>query len=132
MNERRRETAAALAELLVPAGSGMPSAREAGAGEAGLDRVLVALPGLAAPLGALLDRASGRDPAEALAELRDDAEAFSLLALLAAGAYLTEPEVLERLGYRGRPATPVGDDLDDEAIELLEAVLARGATYRPA
>lgn len=132
MNERQRETAAALAELLVPAGSGMPSAREAGAGEAGLDRVLVALPELAAPLGALLDRASGRDPAEALAELREDAEAFSLLALLAAGAYLTEPEVLERLGYRGRPATPLGDDLDDGVVDLLEAVLARGGKYRPA
>lgn len=132
MNERRRETAAALAEQLVPAGSGMPSAREAGAGEAGLDRVLAALPELAVPLGALLDRAAWRDPVEALAEIREHADAFSLLALLAAGAYLTEPDVLERLGYRGRQATPVGDDLDNEVIALLESVVARRATYRPA
>jgi len=130
VNERRRETLASLAELLVPADDRMPSARDAGAAHAGLDRVLAALPELEAPLWALLDHATGSEPAATLADLHRDRAAFELLALVVAGAYLTEPVVMGRLGYRGRPVAPVIDDLDDEVVALLENVLERGPLYR--
>ena len=130
MNERRRATFASLAELLVPAVDGMPSAREAGAANAGLDRVLAARPELQAPLVQLLDRATGPDPAVALADLQREQAAFELLAFAVAGGYLTEPVVMGRLGYPGRPETPMTDDIDDEVVSLLEPVLDRGAVYR--
>lgn len=108
----------ALAELLVP-----------GSGGRGLERVLEALPELEEPLRALVETAAlAPSPADALAEM--DGEARELLALAVAGGYLTDPEVLRELGYPGRPAVPVEDDLDAEAIALLDVVRARGRVYR--
>ncbi len=130
MNERSRTTFAALADVLVPAADGFPAASAAGAGTVALDRFLAALPELAQPLEALLDRVEGLDPEAAVEQLRTDEAAFGLLAFAVAGGYLTEPAVLSRLGYRGRVASPVGDDLDDDVIALLELAIAGGPRYR--
>ena len=138
MNEARRAVLADLADRLIPSEashtvgdeSALPSAREAGVAQGGLDRVLAALPELAGPLAALLDRAAGVDPALALVELRTDPAALGVLEAVVAGAYLTEPAVLSRLGYRGRAASPVADDLDDDVVALLETAVDRGPIYR--
>lgn len=130
MNGRAREVLASLADLLVPPGDGMPSALEAGVASAGIDRVLAACPELESPLVRLLDRGTPPDPAGLLDELRTDPQAFGLLAFAVVGAYLTEPRVMDRLGYRGRPVAPVADDLDAGVRSLLESVLERGPVYR--
>ena len=130
MNERRRKTFAALADVLVPEADGFPAASAAGAGTVALDRFLAALPELEQPLEALLDRLEGLDPEAAVEQLAADEAAFGLLGFAAAGGYLTEPAVLSRLGYRGRVAAPVGDDLDDEVLALLEQAIDGGPRYR--
>ena len=127
MNERRRTTLALLAELLIPAADGFPSGRDAGVAQAGVDRVLTALPELQAPLAAALDRVDGLAAEAALAGLHGEPDGESIVQLVVAGAYLTEPAVLSRLGYRGRAASPVRDDLDNEVVELLEQLLEREA-----
>jgi hypothetical protein len=130
VNVSARTALAALADELVPAGDGMPSASEAGVAHGGVDRVLAVCPELAEPLGHILGRARDCTATEVLAELAGDEEAFRLLAFVVVGAYLTEPVVMGRLGYRGRQAAPVRDDIDDEVVELLERVLERGPVYR--
>lgn len=129
MNHARRATLAALADLLVPEGAGMPSASEAGVADEGLDRLLEALPELEAPLEAILKEAAGREPSAALAELRENGRA-AVLEIVTAGAYLTTPQIEAALGYGAREASPLTDDLDDDVVELLESVLERGQVYR--
>ena len=96
-----------LADRLIPAEDGMPSASEAGATGVWLEAVLQARPDL-------------REPVE---NLEPDAVASAVVA-----AYYFNPEVRERIGYAGQQAIPLGPaDHDD----LLESVVARGPVYRP-
>lgn len=129
MSSGQRATLAALADVLVPGGHGMPSASAAGIGSSGLDRVLAALPELLEPLQALADEAAGRHPQEVVASLLESGEA-GLLGIVVAGGYLTEPAIEALLGYGRREPRPVTDDLDDEVVSLLEPVLERGSIYR--
>lgn len=120
MNARRRATLLAIADTMIPASGDMPSARDAGVALDGVDRVLDALHELGAPLAATLDGLDGTERFDAL-----EPASRELLSIVVAGAYLTEPTVAARLGYRGRAATPVRDDLDDEVVTLLEELLER-------
>jgi hypothetical protein len=127
-----RAVLAALADVLIPAGEGFPSASDAGVAREGLDQVLSFRPDLAAGLKKLLASALGRPPAQVIAELRrDDPAGFGLLAELVPGAYFLDPQVRAKLGYHGqgpRPIDPHPDYLDEG---LLQAVLDRGPIYRP-
>jgi hypothetical protein len=94
-----------LADHLIPAADGMPSASEAAVGAAALDQALAARPDLAPDLRRVLE-AVGDDPgAQALAAL--DAEGVRTVRYLAAAAYYLLPLVREQLGYQPEPATPV-------------------------
>jgi hypothetical protein len=97
----------ALADQLIPGEDGMPSASEAGATGRWLEAVFEARPDL-------------REPVE---RLEPDAVASAIVA-----AYYMNPEVRERIGYRGQLAVPLGP-ADHE--ELLGSVVARGPVYRP-
>ena len=96
-----------LADRLIPAEDGMPSASEAGATGVWLERVLEIRPDLRLPV-------ERRDP---------DAVATAVVA-----AYYLNPEVSERIGYAGQQAIPLGPP-DHE--DLLASVVARGPVYRP-
>ncbi len=96
-----------LADALIPAEDGMPSASEAGATGEWLEVVLKARPDL-------------REPVE---RLDPEAVAAAIVA-----AYYLNPEVCERIGYAGQRAIPLGPP-DHE--ELLDSVVARGPVYRP-
>jgi hypothetical protein len=112
----------ALADQLIPAEDGMPSASEAGATGRWLEAVLEARPDLRAPLEAL----DGEQPIATLPE-RDPAGWAALTSAVVA-AYYFNPEVRERIGYAGQQAIPLGAP-DHE--ELLASVQARGRVYRP-
>lgn len=115
---------AALADELIPAADGMPSASEVNAHEKWLDRALAARPELAAPLERAL--AHGAD-ARRLRE--EDPEAFAALADLASGAYFMHPKVRKRIGYPGQKATPPFPDEAEYYLEgLLDPLLARPRT----
>jgi hypothetical protein len=130
--ENERALLGALADVLIPAGEGFPSASAAGVGTQGLDEVLCCRPELFAPLKRLVASALDREPLEFINELkRIDLLAFDLFADFVGGAYFLNAGVREKLGYGGQTARaidPHSDYLDDG---LLQSVIDRGPIYRP-
>ena len=128
----QRASLAAMADVLIPAGDGFPSASQAGVAAEGLDQVISFQPDIAAGLMNVLEKLKAHAPAEAVAELqKNDPVTFGVLAEFVAGAYFLNPLVRARLGYAGqgpRPIDPHADYLDDG---LLQSVLSRGPVYRP-
>ena len=130
-DDRARSTYADLADTLIPAGGGMPSASESGAAGEWLDAVLAARPDLYEPLLALVGRVDGQNPAAAIADLQaNDPAAFALLTEVIPNAYFMNPAVREQVGYPGQ----VGLDPDlawpPDWLDLLEPVIERGPIYR--
>jgi hypothetical protein len=111
-----------LADQLIPAEGGMPSASEAGATGRWLEAVLAARPDLRAPLEGL----SGGESIESLPD--SDPAGWTALTSAIVAAYYFNPDVCERIGYQGQRALPLGP-ADHE--DLLGSVVARGPVYRP-
>jgi hypothetical protein len=123
---------AEVADLLIPAGAGLPSASEAGVHEAGAERVLARRPELAPVVRQILPDLAGAVDA---ADVRQRSGAgFTALCELVAGAYFTTPEVLATIGYPGRPGHDLPDleTLQDELDELVAPLVARGPLWRKA
>ena len=131
-DKEQRAILAALADVLIPAGEGFPSASQAGVAQDGLDYVLDCRPELLEGLRKLLEAARDRVPDEFMRELeKSDPAAFGILTDLVPGAYFLNPAVREKLGYGGQTAQPINphpDYLDDG---LLQSVIDRGPIYRP-
>lgn len=132
----RRKTLARLADVLVPASDGMPSASAVGVADAGVDLVLDSRPDLKDVLARLLDAVEGEAPHAAVARLEGEAPdpvRFEALLVVVFGAYYMAPEVRRRIGYPGQEARPV-DVLADLAAYisegLLDPVVERGPVYR--
>jgi hypothetical protein len=120
-----RERLAELADTLIPAEDGMPSASEAGAVGEWLDVVLAVRPEFAGPLEGL---AASSEPLATLPE-RDPA-GWGVLTAAVVAAYYMNPDVAARVGYTGQRAIPFDPDAPDY-VDLLESVKGRGAVYRP-
>ncbi|MFZ0088095.1 MAG: hypothetical protein WAL63_01220 [Solirubrobacteraceae bacterium] len=131
MDERR--AFAALADGMIPASAGMPSASQSGAHLSGLDAVLAARPDLADPLREALTRVNATPPGRSALEVvrspghEDD---WGVLGIVVAAAYFVNPEVRAALGYPGQEALPVDELPDDLDPELLASVRERGSVYR--
>jgi hypothetical protein len=129
---KERAVLGGLADVLIPAGEGFPSASEAGVAADGLDRVLTFRPDLAIGLKRILESARGRPAAEFVSGLQtNDPAGFGVLAELIPGAYFLNGQVRAKLGYRGqiqRPIDPRPDYLEDG---LLQSVIDRGPIFRP-
>ena len=124
-----RNTLAGLADVLIPAADGMPSASEAGATGALLDEVLRVRGDLEEPLAQLTSAAANKDPGAEVERLKsDEPELFEALTTAVAGGYFMSDDVRERLGYPGQQALELEDDLDPA---LLQPVIDRGTIYRP-
>jgi hypothetical protein len=133
-DEGTRATLAALADVLIPAGTKMPAASMAGVAGTWLDELLRSRPDLGSPLAALLRRLAGAEPGAAVEDLRSaDSAAFDLLAEAVAGAYFLNPEVRRLVAYPGQHAYPIiaTDPPDYEEDGLLASVKGRGTIYRP-
>lgn len=131
-NQESRDLFAALADVLIPAGNGMPSASQADVAGHWLDEVLSARPDLADGLADVLGKARGRKPAEVIAELQaNDEAAFGVLAEIVPGAYFMNPDVRQAIGYAGQGALPIDPRPDYMEDGLLESVIRRGCIYRP-
>jgi len=129
-SQTERELLARLADVLIPAGDGHPSASAADVAGAGLDQVLATCPEVAAGLREVLTKAEGRTAANAVAFLRaNDAAAYGILAEFAAGAYFMNPQVREAIGYGGQTARAI--DPAPDYLDLLDSVVKRGPIYRP-
>ena len=127
-----RVTLAAVADHLIPAAHGMPSAADV-VGDARLRFVLLARPDLLEPLRAALRPGIGDDAATRLAALEGD-EPESLAALLQAVVfgYYTDKGVRDLLGYPGQEAKQLYSWKVPDFIEegLTDQVLARGPVWR--
>jgi hypothetical protein len=128
----QRAVLAGLADVLIPAGDGMPSASAAAVAEQGLDQVLAAVPNLEAGLADVLARAKGREPAEVVASLgRTDPAAYAILTEVVTAAYFMNPDVRKAVGYAGQGPSPLDPRVDYMEDGLLESVIKRGPVYRP-
>ena len=116
----------AMADLLIPAGAGMPSASEAKVGSTGLAQVLKFRPELQAPLEKVLAQCQGMLPQRALDSLPP--EAFAMLAEIVASAYFMNEDVRAKLHYHGQRAKPIVPEEINPA--LLKPVIDRGPIYR--
>ena len=132
IDAEQRQTLARLADVLIPGADGMPSASEAGVTGRWLDEVLRSRPDLVDDLRDLLDEAHEADPQAYIARAEEEASAaIVVLSTVVPGAYFMNPEIQERIGYRGQQAVPIPDpSLSAEDLRLLQAVIDRGTIYR--
>jgi choline dehydrogenase-like flavoprotein len=105
---------APLADALIPAAGGMPSASEADATGKWTERALAARPDLAAGFARALEAAD----VESLQ--KEDPEAFAALAEIVSGAYYMNVKVRKKIGYPGQKSNP---PFPDEAEYYLEGLL---------
>jgi hypothetical protein len=131
-DEERRAAFTRVADLLIPAAHGMPSAGEV-IGDDRLRFVLRARPDLLEPLREALRPELGLDPVARLAALeRSEADRHAALLLAVVGGYYTDRGVRERLGYPGQMAKQLYSWKVPEYIEegLTDQVTARGPVWR--
>jgi hypothetical protein len=129
-SQSERQLLARLADVLIPAGDGHPSASDADVSGKCLDQILATCREMEAGLRDIIAKAQGRVPDEAIGYLRStDAAAFGMLCEFSAGAYFMNPLVHEAIGYVGQSPRPI--DPTPDYLDLLEAVVKRGPIYRP-
>ena len=127
-----RATLSAIADRLIPAAAGMPSASDV-LGDDRLRFVLNARPDLMDPLRAALRGALGDDVGARLEALgRDEPASLGALQLVIVGGYYTDRHVRELIGYPGQMALEVRSWEYPVYLEegLIDAVLARGPAWR--
>jgi hypothetical protein len=132
LDDAELATLAAVAEHLIPAAHGMPSAAEVVSADR-LRFVLAARPDLLEPMRRALRAGLGDDPAARVAALqRDDPAALGALQLAIVGGYYTDKRVRELIGYPGQEAITIRTWEVPPYIEegLIDAVLARGPVWR--
>lgn len=132
LDEAARRTFSAIADRLIPAAHGMPSAGEVVTDDR-LRFVLRSRPDLARPLTEALRPELGDDPAARLAALeRDEPATLAALQLVIVGGYYTDRKVRELIGYPGQQAIEVRSWEYPPYLEegLIDAVLARGSVWR--
>ena len=126
-----RATFTAIADHLIPAAHGMPSAAEVLTDDR-LQFVLRARPDLAEPLKAALRPGLGSSPADRLAALADEPTNLSVLQLTIVAGYYTDKRVRELIGYPGQMALELRSWEYPVYLQegLIDAVLARGPVWR--
>ena len=131
LDDRERATFAGIADQLIPAADGMPSAAEV-VDDARLAFVLRARPDLADPLRAALRPDLGEDVPARLAALEGEPTSLSALQLSIVGGYYTDKRVRELIGYPGQMALELRSWEYPAYLEegLIDAVLARGPVWR--
>ena len=125
-------TLAGVADHLIPAAEGMPSAAEV-VDAARVSFVLRSRPDLEAPLRAALRPGLGSDVAARLATLTAvDPDSLAALQLVIVGGYYTDRRVRELIGYPGQAALKIQSWTVPQYIEegLIDQVLERGPTWR--
>jgi len=131
LTDDERATFAAIADHLIPAAHGMPSAADVVNGDR-LRFVLRSRPDLGEPLRAALRPELGADVAQRLASLADEPTNLSALQLTIVAGYYTEKRVRELIGYPGQEALELRSWELPAYLEegLIDAVLARGPVWR--
>ena len=131
-DQDERALFAGLADVLIPASDGMPSASQADVAGPWLDAVLAARPDLANGLRDVLGKARQRSATDVVADFRaSDPAAFDVLAEIVPNAYFMNPDVRQAIGYAGQGPLTIDPRPDYMENGLLESVIRRGPVYRP-
>jgi len=133
--DRQRTTLGRLADALIPAGDGMPSASQAGVAGRWLDEVIRLRPDFGPALAGMLERYAAIDAEMAITDLQtSDPGSFFVLTEVVAGGYFLNPQVRQAIGYPGQQSVPIVPEQppDYERDGLLAPVVVRGPIYRPA
>ncbi|HEU4573045.1 MAG TPA: hypothetical protein VFR93_10190 [Candidatus Limnocylindrales bacterium] len=123
---------ASVADHLIPAAHGMPSAAEVLTDDR-LRFVFTARPDLVEPVRAALSAGLADDPAERVAALQEqNPAALGALQLAIVAGYYTDKTVRERIGYPGQIALTIRSWEVPPYVEegLIDRVLARGPVWR--
>jgi hypothetical protein len=132
LDAAERATLSAVADRLIPAAHGMPSAADV-LGDDRLRFVLNARPDLIEPLRAALRPELGDDIRVRLDTLgRDEPSTLGALQLVVVAGYYTDRRVREQIGYPGQMALELRSWELPAYLEegLIDAVLARGSVWR--
>jgi hypothetical protein len=132
LDAAERATLSAIADRLIPAAAGMPSAADVLSDDR-LRFVLNARPDLIEPLQVALRRELGDDVGARLEALgRDEPSTLGALQLVIVGGYYTDRHVRELIGYPGQMALEVRSWEYPVYLEegLIDTVLARGPAWR--
>lgn len=133
LSDSQRAQLGAIADQLIPAGGGMPSASEAGVSGQYLDEVLTSLPDLRGAVETVLASVDGLAPEEAIAVLRQDPAGWGVLTAVVPGAYFMNPAIREAIGYPGLERRPIDASAEPDYLAdgLLDSVVSRGPVFRP-
>jgi hypothetical protein len=132
LDAAERATLSAIADRLIPAAHGMPSAADVLVDDR-LRFALSARPDLLEPLRAALRRDLGDDVQARLDALgRDEPSVLAALQLVIVAGYYTDRHVRELIGYPGQAAIEIRSWELPAYLEegLIDAVLARGQVWR--
>lgn len=132
LDAAERATFSAIADRLIPAAHGMPSAAEV-LGDDRVRFVMNARPDLIASLRAALRSELGDDVQARLDALaRDEPTTLGALQLMIVAGYYTDRRVRELIGYPGQEALELRSWEYPAYLEegLIDAVLARGPVWR--
>ena len=132
LTDAERATLAAVADHLIPAAHGMPSAAEVLTDDR-IRFVLTARPDLATPIRSALRDGLGDDPGARLGALAaDEPAALGALQLAIVAGYYTDKRVRELIGYAGQEAITIRSWEVPSYVEegLIDRVLARGPVWR--
>jgi hypothetical protein len=132
LDAAEKATLAEIADRLIPAAHGMPSAADV-VGDDRLRFVLNARPDLIEPLRVALRPELGDDVQARLDALgRDDPSTLEALQLVIVAGYYTDRRVRELIGYPGQAALELRSWEYPVYLEegLIDAVLARGQVWR--
>jgi hypothetical protein len=132
LDAAERAILSAIADRLIPAAHGMPSAADV-LGDDRLRFVLNARPDLIEPVRAALRHELGDDLGARLDALgRDDPSMLGALQLVIVAGYYTDRRVRELIGYPGQEALELRSWEYPAYLEegLIDAVLARGSVWR--
>ncbi|GII25961.1 hypothetical protein [Planosporangium mesophilum] len=135
LGDASRARLATLADVLIPGGSGLPSASDADVAGQWINRTLAANPDLADAVAHVL--AVEGAPGEVLERLRiERTDVFDAFAFAVSGAYFMNPAVRQALGYPGIAPRrmPAADGEAEYYLEddILAPVIGRGPVYRQA
>jgi hypothetical protein len=132
LDAEARATFARVADHLIPAAHGMPSAGSV-VGDDRLRFVVNSRPDMIEPLRAALRPELGDDPQARLDTLgRHEPANLGALQLAIVAGYYTDAGVRERIGYPGQEALPLRSWEVPAYVDegLIDAVLARGPVWR--
>src|SRR5262249_8355171 len=111
LTPNERAVFAGLADALLPAANGMPSATDADVHGKWIDRVLDARPDLQLSLVRMMRAVGADEPTAVLRSLEvGDPEGFATLVTLVAGAYYMNPRIRKLIRYPGQKKRPFYPD----------------------